>query len=491
MKKIGIISILCLSFQVNFSQELTINDGLRYAMDDITGTARFSGMSGAFGSLGGDLSAINVNPAGSLFFNNNFASFTGGSFNNNLKSNYFGTGVRDNFSTLDINQVGAVFIFKDPNPDNKWSKFSLGINYERTNDFDRNLGISGINPNNSISQYFVNQANITGSVSDFTFEQGNMGFETYITNFDEDTNSFISNVPSGSYRQSLNFAARGFNGKFTANFASVYDDKLFLGMNLNVHFSDYVRTTSLVETNSNVPNEAPQPTVRNIRFDNQLSAYGRGFSFNLGAIYKFTEAFRMGVAYESPTWNRINEELVQDLYTTGNLNVPAGDANRYYGSPIFIFPTYTLQTPGKVTGSMSYIFKNSGLLSIDVSNRNYANMEFRPRNEGVFNGLNNAVDNELGNALSVRVGGEIKIKQASLRGGYRFEQSPYRNGNIISDLTGFSLGTGYNFGDSRLDLAFATSTQHFNQNLISSGMNDTARVKNTNNNVVLTYSINF
>ena len=42
---------------------------------------------------------------------------------------------------------------------------------------------------------------------------------------------------------------------------------------------------------------------------------------------------------------------------------------------------------------------------------------------------------ELGNAVELRIGGEYRIKQTSLRAGYRYEQSPYENSNYISDLT--------------------------------------------------------
>jgi len=38
----------------------TINDALRYSTVNTTGTARFQGLGGAFGALGGDLSAILV-----------------------------------------------------------------------------------------------------------------------------------------------------------------------------------------------------------------------------------------------------------------------------------------------------------------------------------------------------------------------------------------------------------------------------------------------
>ena len=43
-------------------------DALRYSTDEIQGTARFRGMSGAFGALGGDMSAVSLNPAGSAVF---------------------------------------------------------------------------------------------------------------------------------------------------------------------------------------------------------------------------------------------------------------------------------------------------------------------------------------------------------------------------------------------------------------------------------------
>ena len=52
----------------------SISDGLNYSSNSYQGTARYNSMSGAFGALGGDLSAIAVNPAGSAVFNNGYFS---------------------------------------------------------------------------------------------------------------------------------------------------------------------------------------------------------------------------------------------------------------------------------------------------------------------------------------------------------------------------------------------------------------------------------
>ena len=66
MKKI-LLSIIFGSSLLATAQETTTNDALRYAVNNLTGTARFRAMSGAFGAVGGDLSLLYINPAGSLF----------------------------------------------------------------------------------------------------------------------------------------------------------------------------------------------------------------------------------------------------------------------------------------------------------------------------------------------------------------------------------------------------------------------------------------
>ena len=74
MKRYTLLAIsLIVAF---FTNAQNITDGLRYATDDVIGTARFNGLSGAFGALGGDFSAIAINPAGSAVFLNNSMSFS-------------------------------------------------------------------------------------------------------------------------------------------------------------------------------------------------------------------------------------------------------------------------------------------------------------------------------------------------------------------------------------------------------------------------------
>ena len=63
-------------FGTEFIISQNIFDALRYSNDKVEGSARFSAMSGAFGALGGELSAVSINPAGSAIFSKGIASFT-------------------------------------------------------------------------------------------------------------------------------------------------------------------------------------------------------------------------------------------------------------------------------------------------------------------------------------------------------------------------------------------------------------------------------
>ena len=74
MNKFFLSLILFLGTVTVVSQN--VFDALRYSNDEIEGSARYSAMSGAFGALGGELSAISINPAGSAIFSKGIASFT-------------------------------------------------------------------------------------------------------------------------------------------------------------------------------------------------------------------------------------------------------------------------------------------------------------------------------------------------------------------------------------------------------------------------------
>ena len=69
------------------------------------------------------------------------------------------------------------------------------------------------------------------------------------------------------------------------------------------------------------------------------------------------------------------------------------------------------------------------------------------------------------------------------------EQSPYKDTAAYGNLRGFSLGLGYDFGGSRLDLAYENSKRKMDNKFFNAGNLDAARINRTNSNLSLTLSM--
>ncbi len=492
------IFLLFAGFTLSVAQAQEITDAVRYAQDNLNGTARFRAMSGAFGALGGDLSSININPAGSAVFSNNQIAITLSNYNTKNNSDYFGTKTTQKDNSFDPNQAGGVFVFKNQNSNGNWKKISLAINYENTNNFNNSLFSAGTNPTNSAANYFLYYANgvplntlenSTYGELDHGAQQAFLGYQGYVIDPVDSNNpnntSYTSNVrPGGNYYQENNIYTKGYNGKLSFNAATSYKDKLYLGINLNSHFTDYTQSSSFYEDNNNTLDSNDR--VNRLQFDNELYTHGTGFSFQIGAIAKITNEIRLGLAYESPTWYHLSDELSQKLVavssnTSGELPPDVVDPKitNYYAP-------YKLQTPSKFTGSFAYVFGKSGLISIDYAIKDYSNTKFQPENDSYYRDVNSYMSATLKSTNELRLGAEYKIKEWSLRGGYRYEQSPYKNATTIGDLNGYSAGLGYDFGSTKLDLAYSSAQRDSQQGFFSNGFTDGAKINSTNNNISLT-----
>tara|TARA_R100000935_G_scaffold14034_1_gene28233 strand:- start:504 stop:1979 length:1476 start_codon:yes stop_codon:yes gene_type:complete len=489
---------------MSFVNAQNITDGLRYATENTNGTARFNALSGAFGALGGDLSAIGINPAGSAVFLNNSASISFSSSNIENEATYFNTITQSEDNDISLNQAGIVFVFDIGKDESPWRKITLGLNYNNTQNFDNDLFFRG-NGNTSIANFFTEQAqgisldllqlqsgesisslyNFLGETQGVAAQNAFLGYQAFIFDPVSDNPSntqYVSNVANGTFNQEYSVLTRGYTGKYTFNIATQYEDNFFFGINLNSHAIDYQRSTFLYETNNNTGS-----SVNAIGFENNLSVLGAGFSAQLGAIAKL-ENFRVGLTYDTPTWYEISEETTQYLETQRTQDnqtiTEIIDPN-----VLNVFENYNLQTPGKITASTAYIFGEKGLLSFDYSYKDFSNIEFRPENDPFFALQNTAINNQLTGASTLRLGGEYRINQLSLRGGYRYEQSPYEDTDLVGSLTGFSLGFGYNFGNYNLDISYARAEQDSREQLYSTGLTNAATVTNTTSNLVFTFGL--
>jgi len=274
---------------------------------------------------------------------------------------------------------------------------------------------------------------------------------------------------------------QGYNGKFSANLAMQYNKSISLGLNINSHFIDFRKSTYLFEENTN-----DGSTINEVNFENELYTTGEGFSLQLGTIVKLTDDIRIGLSYATPTWLTLREETTQYLSTFDD------EASQGYvvnPSIVNIFPEYNLKTPGKLIGSIAYILGKSGLISFDYSRKNYANTSFDTNDNSLDNALNSDINDTFRAANSYKIGAELRQKNFSFRGGYRLEESPYKDTSIAGDLKGFSLGLGYSFGNSKVDLAYENIKQKTMQQLYQSGSLDAASINNKNSIVTLTLSL--
>lgn len=506
MKKImiPIIGALCLSS--TYAQDIT--DALRYSQDEIQGTARFRALSGAFGALGGDMSAVSINPASSAVFASSHISMSLSNSHIKNETQYFNGYSNNSFSNFDLGQSGAAFVFNIRNQNSKWNKFTLAVSYEQIQDYDNSWYAYGTNPTRSIDRYFLQYANglrldeisalpgetysqayaEIGSIYGYGNQQAFLGYESYIlepADFNDDNTIYTSNISGGNYNQNYNYISTGYNGKFTMNAGAEYNDRIYIGLNLNSHFVNYNRSTFLVEQNNN-----QSSFVSQVNFGNDLYTIGSGFSFQLGTIVKITNGLRGGFTYNSPTWMNISDETIQYIKTYRDDN---GSNVAQVIDPLIIniYPTYRLQTPGKITGSLAYVFGNYGLISFDYSLKDYGNTKFKPTSDPYFSQQNNIINTNLTTASTYRVGAELKFNRLSLRGGYRFEESPYKNGSAVGDLNGWATGLGYNFGNIvKLDLTFDQSKRDSNPQLYNVGLTDTVSLDTTISNVTMTIVFN-
>ena len=479
-----------------------IGDAVRYSTSDLNGTARYRALSGAFGALGGDLSSLNVNPAGSAVFLRSVSSLSLTMKNVDNEVGYFNGLTNSSNSNIGLGQAGAALVFNNRDTDSNWNRFTFGLNYSEGRNFNNDFTASGRNTS-SIDNYFLGYANgipldllvpledetigelysYLGENEGFGAQQALLGYQGFILNAenpdDFEGTTYTSAIAPGVFDQEYSYAATGLNGKFTFNFATQFQDNLYLGLNLNSHFLNYDKVTTFFEGNNNTGS-----AINEVYFENTLSTVGSGFSFQLGSIAKVGDMFRIGAAYESPTWYTISEETTQYLETFSDAE---GEAT-VNPNVVNIYPEYKLQTPSEYIGSFAVVFGNQGLLSFDYAYKDYSSMEFKPTSDPNFGVQNDLIQNNLRGASTYRLGGEYRIEELRLRAGYRFEESPYKNETTIGNLNGYSLGLGYDFGNMNLGLSYDTAEQERNPQLFNVGLTNAANINRQIDNFTLTLS---
>ena len=527
MKRIIYIGFSLLSGVLS-AQNLT--DGLRYSVEDINGTSRFRAMSGAFNSLGGDLSAVALNPAGTSIFTRSEMSLTLAGVNSKNDAN----GRTTVSSDFLLSQFGVAFPIAIG--EEGWKNVAFAFNYQKTHNFDANdLNYTHRSNGANLGDYFAHFANgitqqnlflndyykdnriglwekksqgglsaiysrMGGAPDPFRYRNALLGYTTGLITPRNTDSKIEPNTPDPQVNAILkenqynrNFSAgtttiqnveqytEGGVNKYNFNFAGRYDFISF-GINLNSHSVDYRVVTKYQENYSNNTTD-----IRSALYKEEVRTVGSGFSLQLGAIAEVATGLRIGLTYASPTWYTLQDEMSQSLSTRlqGNVTIPA-DPN-----VVAVYEKYYFRTPGSWTVGASWVWNKQLILSADYMYKGYGNMRFRSGLESE----NAIIQNTLGDTNSLRFGAEYRLPLSKtnhlfLRGGYRYEQSPYKTElKPIGDLTGFSTGLGVSFGSMRFDLSYDRATRAYHPQIFESILTDTPQVDNTLQNILLSFSL--
>jgi long-subunit fatty acid transport protein len=412
MKKL-FLAVLIFAAYISNAQTLSYNDiGVLFSKENSNGTARYNAMSGAFGALGGDISAIESNPAGAAVFINSEFAVSLGINNNTTTANYYGNNELTENDLTNLSQAGGVFVFKGYNHNSDWGKFAIGFNFSIANDFE-NLWIT----------------------------KGNSGSAPITDLYDFDPVVYINS--DGQYFENN---TDGRNNKYTFTFASEYNNNLYVGASVSTY--DVTNYQQVLIDEYNNDGNGNTYDVSQIQ---ELATYGDGISFNIGVISKPNDNVRLGLAYQSPVWYSLAEDFLEyDISIQESID--GSTFTDFSGTNGF---NYSLKTPGKLTGSFAYIFDKNGLISVDYAFKNYSNLNLTNAN---FSSENQTFKSTLGNSGELKIGTEWRFDAISIRGGYHLEKDPYKSAINSDNIEGFSIGAGYKFRGGKLDFSYQKST---------------------------------
>jgi hypothetical protein len=509
MKK-ALVIITAISLYISsYAQEPV--DALKFSWNTPGGSARTKAVGGAMGSLGGDITATFVNPAGLAFYKTGDFVFSPLYQFQKTKSIYNGTNADDKTNRFTWGTSGFVVGGGDSRKNVRNVAFSIAMN--RTADFNNDLLYRGENNKSSFSQKYVDQLNNAGiknfddAVNNFT-NGASLLFNTYwidtIATASKQIDHFITNAPVNTgLLQQYTSKTRGGITDFAMGLAANFNDKLMFGGSIGIPVLNYERETEFLEADATTnPNNKFNYGI----FAENLRTKGVGINMKLGLIYKPAEFWRLGLAVHSPTFYALTDTYYEDV----TLNDDVADNQAWHDHSKSYTDNqqanqfkYDLMTPYKVIGSISYVIreiqdvtKQRGFLTADVEYVNYKASSFTPDDQTTTDGdkaylkqLNKAIDNAYKGAFNFRAGGELKFTTIMFRLGAAYYGNPYNDihGEKGSKLN-LSGGLGYRNKGFFVDLTYVHSLNkdvQFAYRLASAPYYG-ANIKNTAGNVLLT-----
>jgi hypothetical protein len=483
MKTILKITVLSLLTMPLFAQYTDVMYRDQFAqmlsMPNLHGNARFSSMGGAFGALGGNLSALSTNPATIGIYRRGEFSFTPAITFGQSEVKPIGTSDypvfdarslesdRTNFNVGNFGLVSTYNVSKSESQ-GEWKYLQFGVGLNRVADFWNRSGYSGYVDWTYLDEltFQANQDGVPrGTVRGTAFRANliwrDQASEIFFNDLEleeqpDDKWQRIYGLNQRQYTET-----RGAINEWYMSFGGNYSDFLYLGATLGIPSVNFRQTRVLNERNL----LDQHPDFNSWRLEEELRINGSGINLKLGAIVRPTDFLRLGLAFHTPTRYSLKENYNIKISGSGK-HIPLGTTTDQLAEF-----EYNIRTPMKLIGSVGFVIGRQALIGIEYEHLDYGRMRvggFDPD----FDNDNEFIQDSYGRGGVIRVGAEYRLQQVSLRLGYNYTMTPYQ-GEIVfpldSDLnynpnfTGQSIsaGVGFQVGSTTIDLAYVNTMRKY------------------------------
>lgn len=467
-----LVSGLCVRAQVP-------EDALRLSWMNPSGSARQQAIGGAMGSLGGEVSTMFVNPAGLAFYKTSELVLSPGF--QLLKDNSQFIGNKMSGSNVSRFNLGtSAFVFGQVTSPTNSNAFAIGVN--QTANFNSDITYQGKNSNSSGAEQYAEEfaasgLNINDALSSPSLSYGTrMALYTYLV--DTATSGGNTNIiaqpekvlSGGGYLNQLNHLhTSGGITEIGLSVAGNYSDKWYIGATIGVPIVNYRRALTYTETDGSGNNNNDFGAYS---YQETFTSKGVGVNVKLGAIFRPSADWRVGLAIQTPTFysltDRIHAKLVAntenyngtDSLTSDELDAQTGSYNAI---------KYELQSPWKFLVSGTYFFgtgedtkQQKGFITGDVEYVTVKSARFHVPSDddgdytdnSYYDGLNNTVKHYYKNNLNFRVGAEMKFNTLAARAGFAYSLTPYAQNDFKANRMYISGGLGYRNKGVFVDLTY-------------------------------------
>jgi hypothetical protein len=510
--------LLYLSILISSSVYAQIpEDVLRYSFLPQNATARSLAIGGAMGSLGGDISAMYVNPAGLANYKTGEFVFSPAYFMNNNKINFRDNANSNTKNAFGIGTIGLVVGMKDAYNNNRSNAFAIA--FTQTANYNNILQYKGYNNYSSGSEQWAEEAAYSGLLIPQILNNPNYAFGTsqalytyLVDTFKQNGGLVFRGLPEfvldkgQALLQQKTIQTSGGLYELALGYASNYEDKLQIGGSLGIPILNYKNTTTFTETDTS---SSTNNGFASYTYTDGYTSKGAGLNVKLGLIYKPVEHIRLGLAIHTPSYLfSVTDKRTTTLEAnTENFNGVAKADNLIFTNNQPNQSKYSVLTPWRFLVSGSYVFreiedvrKQKGFITADIEYVKHGSTGFHstaeePSDEELnyYKGLNSVIKNEYKGNFNFRLGGELKFNTIMARLGAAYYTNPYKDAALKANRFLLSGGLGYRHKGFFVDLTYVHA---FNKDVdvayrLQDKANTFASINSQRGNIALSFGLKF